>query len=113
MLFKKTETPRSTVRGQNGELPADSWEAVRSFLDVMFSDPDEFTVLSLAGSQPIRYVQAAWTADGFTVQLGVDKDGGTYLIEKICSEEECTALFREYYDTKNVSNIGEFTEVKF
>lgn len=115
MLFEKTENTRSTVRNQCDEVPADSRETVREFLDIMFNDEDkdEFVVLSLAGTQPIRYVQSAWTKNGLTVQLGVDEENGTRLIEKFCSEEECVNLFREYYNTKNVSNISEFTEVKF
>lgn len=116
MLFKKTETSRSTVRNQCDEVPADSWETVREFLNIMFSDEDkdEFVVLSLAEAvSDIRYVQSAWTKNGLTVQLGVDEENGTRLIEKFCSEEECVNLFREYYNTKNVSNISEFTEVKF
>lgn len=115
MLFEKTENTRSTVRNQCDEVPADRWETVREFLNIMFNDEnkDEFVVLSLAGTQPIRYVQSAWTKNGLVVQLGIDEENGTRLIEKNCSEEECADIFREYYDAKNISNISEFNEVKF
>ena len=115
MLFEKTENTRSTVRNQCDEVPADSWETVREFLNIMFNDEDkdEFVVLSLAGTQPIRYVQSAWTKNGLVVQLGIDEENGTRLVEKFCSEEECVKIFHEFYDTSNVSNIKEYSEVQF
>ncbi len=114
MLFKKTDCERSTVRNQCDEIYADSWETVLDFLNKMFDDPEEFVVLSLAEiKHNIRYVQSALVTNGLTVQLGIEEENGTRLVEKLCSEAECIEIFREFYNTTNVVNINEYSEVKF
>lgn len=115
MLFEKTKTERSTVRNQCEEVSADSWEAVLGFLDkLLYDDPSEFIVLSLAEiTGSVRFVQSAWVAKGLTVQLGIEEENGTRLVEKICSEKECVEIFRRFYDTSTVENINEYSEVRF
>lgn len=115
MLFKKSKCERSTVRSQNEEKAANRWKTVQDFLNRLFDEPeDEFVVLTLADiKHNIRYVQSTWTPDGLIVQLGIEEDGGTRLVEKNCSEEECVEIFREFYDTSNVPDIQDYSEVKF
>ncbi|MDE7229772.1 MAG: hypothetical protein K2N56_04760, partial [Oscillospiraceae bacterium] len=99
MLFEKTRTERSTVRNQCEEVSADSWETVLDFLNKMFDDPEEFVVLSLAEiKHNIGFVQSAQVEGGLTVQLGIEEENGTRLVEKYCSEEECVEIFREFYN---------------
>lgn len=114
MLFEKTICERSTVRNQCEEMPADSWETVLDLINEMLDDHDEFVVLTLAEiSHNIRYVQSTWTIDGLVVQLGVEEENGTRLVEKYCSEEECVEIFRKFFETSKVENIKDYNEVKF
>lgn len=115
MLFKNTKcTMPKNVRTQYDEMPADSWEIVCDCLDEMFEDDDDFVVLTLAEiSHNVRYVQARQQDDGIIVQLGVEVEGGTKLVEKLFSEEECVEIFREFYETSNVKNVEQYTEVQF
>lgn len=115
MLFEKSKYTRSTVRTQNEEKTADSWQTVLDCVNFMIAEGgEEFVVLTLADiKHNIRYVQSAPVGDGFTVELGIEEENGTRLVERLCSAEECVEVFREFYDTSNVSNIDEYSEVKF
>ncbi len=115
MLFKKSKCENPTVRSQYEEKAANRWKTVLDFLNRLFREPeDEFVVLTLADiKHNIRYVQSTWTPEGLIVQLGIEGDGGTRLVEKNCSEKECVEIFREFYETSDVPNIQEYSEVKF
>lgn len=114
MLFEKTKCERSTVRTQYEEKFADRWETVFDCISEMLDDSDGFVTLTLADiKHNIRYVQSALVSDGLTVQLGIEEENGTRLVEKLCSENECIEIFREFYNTTNVANINEYSEVKF
>lgn len=114
MLFEKSKPERSTVRNQCEEADADNWETVLGFLNQLIDEPYEFVVLSLAETKSnIRFIQSAWVANGLTVQLGIEEENGTRLVEKLCSEAECVEIFRRFYDTSTVENINEYSDVKF
>ena len=75
---------------------------------------DEFVVLTLVDiKHNIRYVQSADVGEKFTVQLGIEEENGTRLVEKLCSESEVIEIFHEFFNTTNVANIDEYTEVEF
>ena len=115
MLFGKPKYTRSTVRTQYKEKDADSWQTVLELVNYMLDEGgDEFVVLTLVDiKNNIRYVQSAPVDDKFTVQLGVEEENGTRLVEKLCSESEVIEIFHEFFNTTNVSNIAEYTEVEF
>lgn len=116
MLFERVKSQtENTVKTQDGERSASSWDDVMEGINEMFEYEDEFVVLTLANiSHDVRYIQARYNDDGVTVQLGVEVDGGTKLVEKIgLSEEECVEIFREFYETSNVKNVEQYTDVKF
>lgn len=118
MLFKNVEgQTENTVETQDGERSAKSWDDVMEGIDEMFEYEDEFVILTLANiSHDVRYVQARYHDDGVTVQLGVEVNDGKNikLVEKTgLSEEECVEIFREFYETSNVKNVEQYTEVQF
>ena len=115
MLFGKPKYTSSTIRTQYEEKSADKWETVLDCINNMIDEGgDEFVVLTLVDiGHSIRYVQSAPVGELFTVQLGVEEENGTRLIEKLCPEEEVIEIFREFFNTTNVANIDEYTEVEF
>ena len=115
MLFGKPKYTSSTVRTQFEEKSADSWQTVLECINYMFDEGgDEFVVLTLVDIKyDIRYVQSAPVGEEFTVQLGVEEENGTRLVEKLCSESEVIEIFHEFFNTTNVLNIDEYTEVEF
>ena len=115
MLFGKPVYTSSTVRTQFEEKPADKWETVLDCVNYMLDKGgDEFVVLTLVDIKyNIRYVQSAPVGERFTVQLGIEEENGTRLVEKLCAEEEVVEIFREFFNTTNVSGIDKYTEVEF
>lgn len=104
-----------TVLGsQNGELHNVSWDQVEDGLEDVFDDCDQFLVLTLQDIRHnIRYVQATQCDDGIVVQLGIEENNATRLVEKICSQQECIEIFKEFYGSSFVKNVQEYTPVKF
>lgn len=114
MLFKNTICERSTVRNEYEELPANDWETVEDILYEFFSQEDGFVVLTLNKiTGNIRYIQTAFVSGGLTVQLGIESPEGTRLVEKYCSKEECSMIFREFFNTANLQDLKNYSEVKF
>lgn len=115
MLFKRTvcSIPKE-VGTQYEDLSADNWGIVEDCLCEMFEDGDGFVVLTLAEiSHNVRYVQAHQQGDGIIVQLGVEVEGGTKLVEKLFTEKECMDIFHEFYETTDVHNIDQYKEARF
>lgn len=86
MVFQnvKCKMPRE-VRTQYDELSADNWQIVEDCLTEMYDDYDDFVTLTLAEiSGSVRYVQATQSRheEGIIVQLGIESQDGTRLIEK-------------------------------
>lgn len=117
MLFENAfQNMKGNIIGtQEGERAANSWDDVMDGINEMFEYEDEFVVLTLANiSHDVRYIQSVYGDDGITIQLGVEVEGGIKLVEKTgLSEEECVEIFREFYETSNVQNVEQYTEVPF
>lgn len=115
VTFKTEPCPSPTVLGsQNGELHNVSWQQVEDGLEDVFDDNNQFLVLTLQKiKHNIRYVQATQCDDGIVVQLGMENNNTTKLVEKICSEQECIDIFREFYGSSAVKNLQDYTPVKF
>jgi hypothetical protein len=115
VTFKTEPCPSPTVLGsQNGDLHNVSWQQVENGLEDVFGDSNQFLVLTLQKIRHnIRYVQATQCDDGIVVQLGVENNNTTKLVEKICSEEECIDIFKEFYNSSAVKNLQDYTPVKF
>lgn len=112
-LFKKTTTdvkfekvvPQNEIKleNQNGVIENCSYQDVEECLQMMFEDGDQFIILSVPSARyGIRFVQACRVDQGIDVELGLEGDDQTKLICKMCSEEECRGIFREFFDTANV-----------
>lgn len=104
-----------TVLGsQNGERHNVSWQQVEDGLEDVFDDSDQFLVLTLQDiSHNIRYVQATQCDEGIVVQLGIEENNATRLVEKICTQQECIDIFQEFYRSSFVKNVQEYKPVEF
>lgn len=123
-LFKKTTAEvqfeqvehdgQTVLENQNDRLTDFSDADLEMFLDAMFEDEDQFVTLTLPEARfGVRYVQACQVDDGINVQLGIEENENTKLVEKICSVEECVDIFMQFYDTRMVSDLGTYTPVEF
>ena len=118
VLFKKTvcNVPWN-IRTQEIDCEVHYWGEIEDCIQDMFRDADEFVTLStgeLCGS--IRFVQACQERNGtgIIVELGLEENDHTKLVERVCqSEEECLAIFEEFYQTGNVKDWKDYSPVEF
>lgn len=115
MLFEKTTcgVPHN-IRTQTVDKAAKDWSEVLSLIENMFEDDDEFVTLTVGDARHnIRYVQARRQDGAVIVQLGIEDDKYTRLVEKLCGEEECVEIFREFYTSASVKDLDKYKPVKF
>ena len=117
MLFEKTkcDVPHK-LHTQTLERAAKNWQDVLDRVLEMFDDDDEFVTLTVGDARHnIRYVQAVrdTRGDRIIVQLGIEDENHTRLVEKLCGENECVEIFREFYDSASVRDLDKYKPVKF
>ena len=116
MLFNLDKQERTTIHTQNGGRQAKTMDDVNKCLGVLFNNQDEFVVLTLADSKikhGIQYIQSAWAGNELTLQAGVIENGKIRLVEKIISPFDCEKIYRKFFETSEVDDIDNFTEVEF
>ena len=116
MLFNLESCAKTTIRTQNKLVHPKTLDHVNACLGILFNDPEEFVVLTLADSKVthgVQYIQSAWTADGLTLQAGVVENGKIRLVEKIIPMFECENIYKKFFETSEVDDLENFTEVKF
>lgn len=115
VVFKKTGPQQGFIlRNQEHELTDFRDVDIEDYLADMFNSPDEFAVLSAPKAQyNVRYVQACMQDGAVEVELGIEKDGGTRLYYKMCSQEECRRVFLDFYDNTFIPEMGEYKPVEF
>ena len=102
------------IRTQEVDRPVESWDEIEACIQDVFDDENQFVTLTAEKiNSNIRYVQASQSGDEIVVQLGVEEADYTRLVEKLCTEEECLAVFREYFSSTHVRNPGDYTPVEF
>ncbi len=117
VIFQNTscDTSRRLDTNNGADHAISSWEEVEDALYEMFSDPDEFVILTVGDPcWNIRFIQAAQIkTGGITLELGLESPDGTRLVERTCSQKECLAIFREFYSTANVPQREAYQPVEF
>jgi len=128
-LFKKKKPQKTTevtfkntvcdaarrVGCQSGERDVHSWEEVERAIRNMLNDPEEFVILTVGDPRHgIRFIQATRLKNGnITVELALESADGTRLVDKECSEQECLAVFREFYNTTDVPGREQYKAMEF
>lgn len=115
LTFGKVQEKIMVLENQNGTITDPTKQDVKDYLQGMFQDPDQFITLTHAKAKyGVRYVQACIVDPKLIVQLGVEKENSTKLVEKICSNsKECVDIFYLFYETGRVNNLEEYQPVKF
>lgn len=113
--FTKVKEEVFTLSNQNGGLSNPTKEDLKSYLDCLFDEDDQFITLTLAKAKNgVRFVQATFAGTKLIVQLGLEENDKTYLVEKVCvGSKECVDIFYQFYDFGIVENINEYTPVQF
>lgn len=99
---------------QDGSRADFDFSAVESCLRELYRDADQFVTLTLADApHGIRYVQACQVNGDIDVQLGLEENGRTRLVEKLCSPAECTAIFQRFYGHADADALDTYRPVEF
>lgn len=104
IVFEKVEPLEVTkLENQNGVIDNCTYKDVENFLQIMFANYDQFITLSVPSARyGIRFVQACRVNNGIDVELGLEENNHTKVICKVCTEAECSEVFREFFTTANV-----------
>lgn len=130
MIFRRKDKPVTiTVKGnkadatnkfgimaenQDRRVPAEL-NAAMYMLDEAFENDEQFLTLSLEKAlyDGVYFVQAARLPDGLiTVELGIESENGTKLVEKAMDEVSCAKIMMHFLDTAKVEDIESYTLVK-
>lgn len=113
--FKKVEGNVLTLENQNRKLENPTREDLKDYLNCLFDEDDQFITLTLAKAKDgVRFVQATFAGTKLIVQLGLEENNKTHLVEKVCDRsEECVEIFYRFYDLGTVKNISEYAPVQF
>lgn len=102
------------AENQDRRVPAEL-NAAMYMLDEAFEDDEQFLTLSLEKAlyDGVYFVQAARLPNGaISVQLGIESDGGTKLVEKAMDEVSCAKVMMHFLDTARVEDIESYAVVK-
>ena len=130
MIFRRKDKPVTiTVEGRKTEVankfgimaenqdrrvPAELNAAMR-MLDEAFENDEQFLTLSLEKAlyDGVYFVQGARNPDRtISVQVGIETDNGTRLMERITDEVTCAKIMMHFLDTARVDDIDSYTLVK-
>lgn len=119
-LFGKKEKPQAVnkfgimAENQDKRVPAELNTAMY-MLDEAFENDEQFLTLSLEKPlyDGVYFVQAARIPDGMiSVQLGIEQENGTKLVEKLTDEVTCAKIMMHFLDTAKVGDIESYTLVR-
>ena len=116
MLFNLDKNEHSTIHTQNAGRRVKTLDDIFAALGKLFNDQDEFVVLTLADSKikhGVQYIQSAWVGSELTLQAGVIENGKIRLVETTISPFDCEKIYKKFFETSEVDNIKDFTEVEF
>ena len=102
------------AENQDRRVPAELNAAMR-MLDEAFENDEQFLTLSLEKAlyDGVYFVQGARNPDRtISVQVGIETDSGTRLVEKITDEVTCAKIMMYFLETAKVEDIESYTLVK-
>lgn len=130
MIFRRKDKPVTiTIEGnkadcgnrfgimaenQDRRVPAEL-NAAMLMLDEAFQNDEQFLTLSLEKAlyDGVYFVQAARIPSGaISVQVGIENDGGTKLVERLTDEVSCAKIMMHFLETARVEDIDDYEVVK-
>lgn len=115
VIFGKTESKDyHRLCNQEGELQDYTEEDILKFLEIIMEDTEEFvTLTSEKLIREIRFVQAAVNNGEITLQIGMEKEDGTHLYEKVVSFENCKEIFLNFHNGIWNEDLDDFEPALF
>ena len=114
--FEKVEYTGKMKLENNFDGPIDSptWQQVELYINKMIQNNEEFITLTLSEAvYGVRYMQACSVKGGYSLQLGIETDAKTNLVEIVCDKKEVVERFTQFYKYGFVHDIDQFKPVSF
>ena len=114
--FEKVEYTGKMKLENNFDGPIDSptWQQVELYINKMIQNDEEFITLTLSEAvYGVRYMQACSVKGGYSLQLGIETDAKTNLVERVCDKKELVERFVQFYEYGFVNDIDQFKPVLF
>ena len=114
--FEKVEYTGKMKLENNFDGPIDSptWQQVELYINKMIQNDEEFITLTLSEAvYGVRYMQACSVKGGYSLQLGIETDAKTNLVERVCDKKELVERFVQFYEYGFVNDIDQFKPVSF
>lgn len=114
--FEKVEYTGRMKLENNFDGPIDSptWQQVELYINKMIQNDEEFITLTLSEAvYGVRYMQACSVKGGYSLQLGIETDAKTNLVERVCDKKELLERFAQFYEYGLVHDIDQFKPVSF
>ena len=98
----------------DGSIDSPTWQQVELYIDKMIQNNEEFITLTLSETvYGVRYMQACSVKGGYSLQLGIETDAKTNLVERVCDKKELIERFTQFYEYGFVHDIDQFKPVSF
>lgn len=98
----------------DGHIDSPTWQQVQLYINKMIQNNEEFITLTLSEAvYGVRYMQACSVKGEYSLQLGVETDTKTNLVEIVCDEKELLKRFEQFYKYGFVHDIDRFKPVEF
>lgn len=114
--FKPVKYTGQTTLENNfdGVINNPQWDDIDRYINLMFENDEEFVTFTLTEAvYGIRYMQACKIQGGISVQLGLEENDTTKIVEKICDEEQTINYMHGFYQFGYVDDVANFTPLKF
>ena len=114
--FEKVEYTGKMKLENNFDGPIDSptWQQVQLYINRIFQNNEEFIILTLSEAvYGVRYIQACDVNGEYSLELGIETDDKTKLVEKVCDKKELVERFQQFYEYGVVNDIHQFKPVSF
>ncbi|MCH5270338.1 MAG: hypothetical protein J1E83_06265 [Lachnospiraceae bacterium] len=98
----------------DGPIDSPTWQQVQIYINKMVQNNEEFVTLTLSEAvYGVRYMQACSVKGKYSLQLGVETDSKTNLVEKVCDKKELVERFAQFYEYGFVHDMDQFKPVSF
>ena len=98
----------------DGAKDSPTWQDIQLYINKMIQNSEEFITLTLSEAvYGVRYMQACSVKEGYSLQLGVETDDKTNLVEIICDKNEMAERFKKFYEYGFVEDLEKFKPVSF
>lgn len=105
---------RTVENNFDGLIDNPTWEQVEEYISKIIINEEEFVTLTLSdATYGIRYIQACKVKGKYSLQLGLEKDNSTNLVEAFFDQEELRRIFLEFYTYGVVANKEAYKPLLF